>query len=95
MSSTVSPDPDSNPDALLPSDSISEDRDINVGGLISLIFFYLAVLAVGVWAGWKRKQMAKAAGVEVMDQEEMMLAGRDLGLVVGILTTGGKAEQNR
>ncbi len=63
--------------------------EINVVGLSSIVVFYLAVLAVGVWAGWKRRRTAKRLGHDFADQEEMMLAGRDLGIVVGVLTTGG------
>jgi len=55
--------------------------DIWLEGLIAIIVFYLMVLCVGVWAGWKNK------GKEV-NQEEVLLAGRDLGLFVGVLTMG-------
>ncbi|XP_063221023.1 high-affinity choline transporter 1-like [Bacillus rossius redtenbacheri] len=48
-----------------------------VGGVIAILLFYGAVLAVGVWAGTKQKNHG---------QEEVMLAGRSLGMFVGVLT---------
>ncbi len=41
------------------SDGSDESTPINVTGLASIIVFYLAVLAVGVWAGWVRRKAAK------------------------------------
>ena len=29
--------------------------EINVIGLVSIIVFYLIVLAIGIWAGWRQK----------------------------------------
>ena len=60
------------------------DRSINFSGIASIVVFYLAVLAVGVWAGWKQRR----SGAET-NQEEIMLAGRNIGLGVGVLTMGG------
>ena len=57
------------------------EGDIWVGGLSAIIVFYLVILVVGAWAGWTRR------GKEVT-QEQVMLAGRDLGLFVGVLTMG-------
>ncbi|XP_032776647.2 high-affinity choline transporter 1 [Daphnia magna] len=55
---------------------------INVGGLVSVIVFYLVVLAVGIWAGWKHgKKSNKETGTE-----SVMLAGRNMGVFVGIMT---------
>lgn len=51
----------------------------NVAGLISIILFYLLILAVGFWAARK-----KEAGND--SEEEVMLAGRSIGLFVGIFT---------
>ena len=66
---------------------------INVAGLISIIVFYLVVLLIGLWAGWRQKRMAKAHGRSAMSEEEVMLAGRDIGLFVGILTMGGMIDR--
>jgi len=57
------------------------EGDIWVGGLSAIIVFYLVILVVGAWAGWTRR------GKEIT-QEQVMLAGRDLGLFVGVLTMG-------
>lgn len=62
-----------------------QSNELNVSGLVSIIVFYLVVLAVGVWAGWKQRR--ENAGKET-DQEEVMLAGRNIGLFVGVLTMG-------
>ena len=56
---------------------------INIGGVISVAFFYGLILAVGIYVGWKQKKKVK-------DSENIMLAGRDLRLFVGILTMCGK-----
>jgi hypothetical protein len=65
-----------------------EGPGINVVGLISMIVFYLIVLAIGVFAGWKQRKDLKATGTS-HDQETVMLAGRNIGIFVGILTMGG------
>jgi len=57
------------------------DGEIWVGGLSAIVVFYLVILVVGAWAGWTRR------GKEVT-QEQVLLAGRDLGLFVGVLTMG-------
>ncbi|XP_070540279.1 high-affinity choline transporter 1-like [Ptychodera flava] len=51
---------------------------VNVVGLVAIIVFYLLILAVGLWAS--RKSKGKS------DSEEVMLAGRNIGLAVGIFT---------
>jgi hypothetical protein len=55
---------------------------INVAGVISIIIFYVLILGVGIWAGRK-----KEAGND--SEEEVMLAGRNIGLFVGIFTMTG------
>ncbi|XP_050709987.1 high-affinity choline transporter 1-like [Eriocheir sinensis] len=59
-------------------DGGSEGRGINVEGLVAIIVFYLIILGIGLWAAWRRKGEAST--------EEVMLAGRDIGIFVGILT---------
>lgn len=68
----------------------SEDNDvpINWTGVVSIVVFYLAVLAVGIWAGWKQRRAARDAGRDLGNQEDVMLAGRNVGLFVGVLTMG-------
>lgn len=56
---------------------------INIAGVISIILFYVLILAVGIWAGRK-----KPPGND--SEEEVMLAGRSIGLFVGIFTMTGK-----
>ena len=55
---------------------------INIAGVISIIIFYVLILGVGIWAGRK-----KEAGND--SEEEVMLAGRNIGLFVGIFTMTG------
>ena len=62
-----------------------ESLPINVLGLVSICVFYLIVLAIGVWAGWSQKKKQNQAD----DQETVMLAGRNIGLLVGVMTMGG------
>ncbi len=61
----------------------AEGIQINISGLISIILFYLIVLAIGIWAGWKQRKVQSQE-----DQETVMLAGRNIGLFVGVLTMG-------
>jgi high affinity choline transporter 7 len=58
---------------------------INVPGLVSIVTFYLLILVVGIWAGWKNRGKGSQGGTE-----QVMLAGRDMGTFVGILTMTGK-----
>jgi len=67
-----------------PPGEATEDDSINVLGLVSIIVFYLIVLAIGVWAGWNQKRKQTQAD----DQETVMLAGRNIGLLVGVMTMG-------
>ncbi|XP_022098249.1 high-affinity choline transporter 1-like [Acanthaster planci] len=51
---------------------------VHWGGVIAIIVFYLLILGVGLWAA--RKSKGKN------DSEDVMLAGRNIGLFVGIFT---------
>jgi solute carrier family 5 (high affinity choline transporter), member 7 len=55
-----------------------------IGGLISIILFYIIILFVGIWAGKKQKSTETNP-----DTEELMLAGRNIGLLVGVFTMTG------
>lgn len=55
---------------------------INIAGVISIVLFYILILAVGVWAGRKKEEGNDS-------EEEVMLAGRNIGLFVGIFTMTG------
>ena len=58
---------------------------IHIPGLIAIIVFYLLIVIVGLWAARKSKQTGATA-----DSEDVMLAGRNLGVLIGIFTmTGG------
>ncbi|XP_046657306.1 high-affinity choline transporter 1-like [Daphnia pulicaria] len=52
---------------------------INIGGIVAIVVFYLLILFVGIWA-------AKKKGNGGESEEEVMLAGRNIGLFVGIFT---------
>jgi high affinity choline transporter 7 len=54
---------------------------VHLGGLAAVIVFYVLILIVGIWAGRKQKSSEKSP-----DTEEIMLAGRNIGLLVGIFT---------
>ncbi|GIY77261.1 high-affinity choline transporter 1 [Caerostris darwini] len=54
----------------------------NIAGVISVVFFYIIILAVGIWAGRKKK----TPGSDLEESEEVMLAGRNIGMFVGIFT---------
>ena len=57
---------------------------VNVAGVVSVVLFYVLILAVGIWAG--KKKTPHAAGEEELESEEVMLAGRNIGVFVGIFT---------
>uniref|UniRef100_A0AC35TZ73 High-affinity choline transporter 1-like n=1 Tax=Rhabditophanes sp. KR3021 TaxID=114890 RepID=A0AC35TZ73_9BILA len=50
-------------------------------GIIAIVFFYLLILIVGIWAG--KKSDSQKEGHQT---EEVMLAGRNIGTLVGIFT---------
>ncbi|XP_050719785.1 high-affinity choline transporter 1-like isoform X1 [Eriocheir sinensis] len=52
---------------------------INVGGIIAIVLFYLLILVVGIWAAKKKPE-----GED--DADDVMLAGRSIGVFVGIFT---------
>lgn len=69
--------------------------NVNIGGVISVAFFYCLILVVGIWVGWKEKRKFKQ--LQRMESganrsENIMLAGRDMGLFVGVLTMTGNDE---
>ncbi|XP_042890417.1 high-affinity choline transporter 1-like isoform X1 [Penaeus japonicus] len=52
---------------------------INVGGVVAIVIFYMLILAVGIWAAKKKPE-----GED--DADDVMLAGRSIGVFVGIFT---------
>ena len=58
---------------------------VNWGGVAGIIVFYLLILGVGLWAARKSKGST--------DPEETMLAGRNIGIFVGIFTMTGRFER--
>ena len=59
--------------------------DINIAGVVSIVVFYMLILGIGLWAARRRKD----------NEEETMLAGRSIGMVVGSFTlTGNKMFNN-
>ncbi|KAL6739098.1 hypothetical protein Aduo_012584 [Ancylostoma duodenale] len=55
-------------------------------GIVAIIFFYVLILVVGIWAGRKSKDAKDLVGQEGAHTEEVMLAGRNIGTLVGIFT---------
>ncbi|XP_057317217.1 high-affinity choline transporter 1-like isoform X1 [Hydractinia symbiolongicarpus] len=60
--------------------------DVNVAGLISIIIFYLAILGVGIFAARKKNKKPKRDGSVEQQTNEVILAGRDIGAVIGCFT---------
>ncbi|KAI0229265.1 High-affinity choline transporter 1 [Lamellibrachia satsuma] len=54
--------------------------DVNIAALVAVIAFYLVIFLIGVFATWKSKTWKTTNSVNVM------LANRDIGIVVGIFT---------
>ena len=54
---------------------------VNVPGLIAVIIFYVLILAIGLWAARKQKSASN---------EDLMLAGRSIGVGLGMFTMTGE-----
>uniref|UniRef100_A0AAF5PGW7 High-affinity choline transporter 1 n=1 Tax=Wuchereria bancrofti TaxID=6293 RepID=A0AAF5PGW7_WUCBA len=54
-------------------------------GVVAIVFFYLLILVVGIWAGRKAKDV-NSMSIDGEQTEEVMLAGRNIGTLVGIFT---------
>ena len=57
--------------------------------LPEFVVFYAIVLGIGIWAGWRQRKRIKAEGRSGHSQEDVMVAGRGMGYIVGILTIAG------
>lgn len=55
---------------------------VDIAGLISVIVFYIIILAVGIWAGRKTARSKES--------NEIFLANRELGVIVSFFTLAGK-----
>ncbi len=64
---------------------------INVIGVISVVVFYALILAVGIYFGWRQRRLLTKGA----HSENIILAGRDIGLFVGVLTMTGNCENAR
>ena len=63
-------------------------------GLVGIIVFYLLILGIGIWAALKRKTKKSETslnngGHRADETEDVILAGRSLGLFVGAMTMTG------
>ena len=58
---------------------------VHLVGLAAIVVFYVLILLVGLWAA--RKQKSTDANP---DSEDVMLAGRNIGLIVGVFTMTGR-----
>lgn len=54
---------------------------VHWGGVVAIVIFYLLILIVGLWAARKGKGSS--------DTEDVMIAGRNIGVAVGIFTMTG------
>ena len=64
--------------------------DVNGGGIIALVLFYLLILGIGLFAAWKRNKNAKKATSVEEETNEVILAGRSIGGIIGCFTMTGK-----
>ncbi len=61
--------------------------DLNVEGLVTVVAFYLLIILVGIAAS--RSRLLRLTGDD--DSAEMsMVAGRNLGLIIGVFTMAGQ-----
>ncbi len=64
---------------------------INVAGLVVIVVFYVIILGVGILAAKWFKDRNKENHDEVDATETSLLAGRQLGGLVGIFTMTGRS----
>ncbi|KAM9336296.1 high-affinity choline transporter 1-like [Symphorus nematophorus] len=57
---------------------------VNIPGVIVMVFFYLVVLGIGIWASFKSKREQKKSAATGMDMA--LLGNRSISWVVGIFT---------
>ena len=58
--------------------------ELNVAALVVVIIFYLVILLVGILASWR-----VTGKFNVESSEDHMVAGRNIGVVVGVFTMTG------
>ena len=63
--------------------------DVNIAGIISIVIFYLLILAIGVFAAWKKNQNTNKSMTVEEECNEVILAGRNIGIFVGCFTMTG------
>lgn len=62
---------------------------VDVPGLVSVIVFYVCILAIGVWGSRKSKKVEKKCSGS--KSEVAIIGGRNINILVGIFTmTGGE-----
>lgn len=66
----------------------SSTMALNIPGLVMMVFFYLLVLGIGIWASVKSKKLEKSAQNGQM--EVSFLANRSVSMVVGVFTMTGE-----
>ncbi|XP_074532211.1 high-affinity choline transporter 1-like [Halichoeres trimaculatus] len=57
---------------------------VSIPGVIAMVFFYLLILGVGIWASFKSKRMENKSGADKMDMA--LLGNRGIKKVVGAFT---------
>ncbi|ELU02454.1 hypothetical protein CAPTEDRAFT_214938 [Capitella teleta] len=60
--------------------------ELNVWGLVGVIAFYIVILIIGIYASWKTKSLKST------DSEDVMVAGRSIGIFVGVFTMTCKSQ---
>lgn len=63
--------------------------DVNVAGIVSIVIFYLVILFIGIIAAWRKNRNAKKAESVEEETNEVILAGRSIGMFVGCFTMTG------
>src|SRR5690349_15709655 len=59
-------------------------------GVSSIIVFYLVILVIGILAGWFKTRKSSRHSVQNVDAHELaIVAGRDIGIFVGVFTMIG------
>ena len=74
---------------------LSPSATMNWVGLASIIVFYLAILGVGLWASRKTGKKKGEEDEESDIEADLLLAGRNIGLWVGICTMTGMRHQSK
>jgi hypothetical protein len=66
------------------------ENNVSWLGVSAIVVFYLVILVIGILAGWfKTRKGSRHRAQDATDKELAIVAGRDIGVFVGMFTMIG------